>query len=775
MLIFNPMTPIGAMALHPLTLVFRGRHRHLEKAFSAQYFGNNLFHLRLCHWLTIFFYSLPGLLDASFFPEMKVSLWTIRYLVVCPVFLLGFAFTYTSAYRRWWQGISMGYILLTGGGFIWMIAIATPPASYGYYVGIIISLMFGYTLIRERFIYASAAGMILLVAYLVVSLAATSIPANLLFHNGLFTFVTNMLGMLIAYFLEFSARRDFFLGYMLQREQEKVNELNVELEEKVAQRTQALSAANQALHREIHERETIAAALREDRERLKVLFDFAPDGYCMLSPAGDIIEGNRSAETISGYTREELIGRNVLKLGLIAPNSYFQAREARNTSRQGIPWGPAEFTIICKDGNTATAEVRSHPVRFHQRDCILIMVRDLTAQKAQTRAREQLEKQLAHAQKMEAVGTLAGGIAHDFNNILSAIIGYTELSRLDAVPGSTLHANLDQINKAGLRAKELVQQILTFSRQDDIEVKPVKVRALIEESLNFLRASISKTIDIRANIASEAYALASPTQVQQILMNLCTNAAHAMGNHGGIIEVALTDVVIDRTAFGQDINLPSGDYIRISVRDTGCGMPPQVMERIFDPYFTTKSEGEGSGLGMAVVHGIVSRYGGTIKVCSEESRGTTVNVYLPCQTDATPEKGEASNATPHGKEAILLVDDEPQLVAIENSMLTRLGYRVTTSQDSIEALEIFRRQPTAFDVVVTDMSMPKMNGLEFSQAVLAIRSDTPIIICTGYSAGLTQEKAHSVGVHGILMKPISMQTLAQSIRQAIDGDHISSR
>jgi signal transduction histidine kinase/ActR/RegA family two-component response regulator len=428
----------------------------------------------------------------------------------------------------------------------------------------------------------------------------------------------------------------------------------------------------------------------------------------------------------------------------------------------------SEIPMQFHDSQPGIGEMQAVETEWEGDFAYLVTVRDITR-------RKQTEEQFYHAQKMEAVGTLAGGIAHDFNNILSAIIGYTELSRLDAVPGSTLHANLDQINKAGLRAKELVQQILTFSRQDDIEVKPVKVRALIEESLNFLRASISKTIDIRANIASEAYALASPTQVQQILMNLCTNAAHAMGNHGGIIEVAFTDVVIDRTAFGQDINLPSGDYIRISVRDTGCGMPPQVMERIFDPYFTTKSEGEGSGLGMAVVHGIVSRYGGTIKVCSEESRGTTVNVYLPCQTDATPEKGEASNATPHGKEAILLVDDEPQLVAIENSMLTRLGYRVTTSQDSIEALEIFRRQPTAFDVVVTDMSMPKMNGLEFSQAVLAIRSDTPIIICTGYSAGLTQEKAHSVGVHGILMKPISMQTLAQSIRQAIDGDHISSR
>lgn len=763
------------MELNPLTLSFRHKHRHLEKDFAEDYFEKNLPHLRLCHWLTIFFYSIPGILDAGFFPEMKASLWTIRYLVVCPIVLIGLGFTYTPYYRRWWQLISMAYILLTGGGFILMIAIATPPASYGYYVGILISLIFGYTLIRERFIYASLAGVILLVAYIAVCLAATPTPINLLFHNSLYVFTTNLLGMLIAYFLEFSARRDFFLGYMLNLEQEKVTRLNSDLEEKVLRRTEALSIANTALQREIGERETIESALRESRERLKIIFDFAPDGYCMLNLKGEIIEGNRSLERISGYNREELIGKNILNLSGIAPDPPSRVRLIRRESMKGRPWGPGEFAMNRKSGEPATVEVRSHPVIINNQTCILVMLRDVTEQNAQARVRENLEKQLAQGQKMEAVGTLAGGIAHDFNNILSAIIGYTELSRMDAPPGSPLHENLSQINTAGLRAKDLIQQILTFSRQHDTEIKPVPAGALIKESLKLLRASISKTIEIRQDITSDAFTLANATQLQQIMMNLCTNAAHAMGSQGGILEVSLRDTVIDPSSAGQDINLPPGHYLLLTVSDTGCGMPPDVVQRVFDPYFTTKPKGEGSGLGMAVVHGIVRRYRGAIKVYSEEGKGTTVKVFLSRKANASEEIEEKALPLPTGTETVLLVDDESQLVAIEQQMLTRLGYRVTTSEDSVKALEIFRTQPEAFAVVITDMSMPKMNGVELTRAILAIRPEIPVIVCTGYSAGLTRENALSFGVREILMKPISMQALATCVRQAIDADHIPAR
>jgi len=320
-----------------------------------------------------------------------------------------------------------------------------------------------------------------------------------------------------------------------------------------------------------------------------------------------------------------------------------------------------------------------------------------------------------------------------------------------------------------------VHQILTFSRQDDIDIKPVQVGAIVRESLSFLRASISKTIDIRSHIASESLMLANPTQIQQILMNLCTNAAQAMGADGGILEVALNDAVIDSTAVGQDINLPPGEYIRMTISDTGCGMSPQVRRRLFDPYFTTKPKGEGSGLGMAVVHGIVNRYRGGITVYSEEDRGTTVNVYLPRHGEAPPKAAEEEAAPPIGEGAVLLVDDEPQLVAIEKQMLTRLGYRVTACHGSTEALEIFRRQPDAFDVVVTDMSMPRMNGAALSRAILAIRPDTPIILCTGYSAELTVEQARSMGVRCVLMKPVSMQTLATNLREAIGTHQMSAR
>jgi PAS domain S-box-containing protein len=669
----------------------------------------------------------------------------------------------------------MGYILLTGGGFILMSVIAAPPAGYGYYVGIIISLMFGYTLIRERFIYAAPAGAILLVAYLAVSLAATSIPINLLFHNGLYLFTTNILGMLIAYFLEFSARRDFFLGNMLSLEKAEVQRLNVRLEEKVARRTRALSTANAALQREIGEREAVESALREERARLKILFDFAPDGCCMIDLRGEILEINRAAEAIAGYTREELSGRNILKLDLLTPDDQLRVGAVRRTNRAGKAWGPGEFTITRKDGASTVIEVHTHPVVINNQRRVLIMLRDITERKSQARARQRLEKQLAQAQKMEAVGTLAGGIAHDFNNILSAIIGYTELSQLDAPMDGTLHENLNQIQTAGLRAKDLIQQILTFSRHHDIEIIPVQAGAVFKESLKLLRASIPTTIEIRPNIASEAFTLANPTQLQQILMNLCTNAAHAMGMDGGILEVTLTDTVIDSSPAHREINLPPGAYIQLKVSDTGCGMAPGVIRRIFDPYFTTKEKGEGSGLGMAVVHGIVSRYRGGITIFSEEGRGTTVNVYLTRQPQAGLNRKGRSEVLLRGSEQILLVDDEPQLVTIGQQMLARLGYRVTATDDSLEALEIFRAQPEAFAVVITDMAMPKMSGIELSRAVRAIRPETPVILCTGHSAGLTREDAFLEGVRHVLMKPIRMQALAARVRQVIDGDQMSFR
>jgi PAS domain S-box-containing protein len=774
-LIFNPATPSGEMVLNRFTLAFAGRHRHLEEHFARDYFERNLSHLRLCHWLTIFLYSIPGILDARFFPEMTASLWTIRFLVVCPIFLLGFGFTYTPYYRRWWQLISMGYILLTGGGFIAMIAIATPPVSYGYYVGIIISMMFGYALIRERFLYASVAGMTLLVAYLGVSLAVTPISADLLFHNGLYLFATNMLGMLIAYFLEFSARRDFFLGYMLNREQEKVTNLNTRLEEKVIRRTEALSTTNAALQRQIDEREKIETALRESRERLKVLFDFAPDGYCMLSLKGDIIEANQSVETITGCDREAFIGKKIFDLGLVASDPHFQARAIRKASLKGTPWGPGEFAIRRYNGRPATVEVRSHPVRIDDQICILVMIRDVTDRKTQAKVRRRLENKLAQAQKMEAVGTLAGGIAHDFNNILSAIIGYTELSRMDAPPDSALHENLGQIHTAGQRAKDLIQQILTFSRQHDTEIKPVRVRAIVEESLKLLRASIPQAIEIRQRIASEAFTLANETQLQQILMNLCTNAAYAMGSGGGILTVDLDDITVDTSSADPDINLPAGAYLRLTVSDTGCGMPPEVVRRLFDPYYTTKPKGEGSGLGMAVVHGIVSRYQGAIKVDSVEGQGTAVRVYLVPQAKAGGAPAEKLAPLPTGTETVLLVDDESQLVTIGEQMLTRLGYRVTVSADSVKALELFRVQPEAFAVVVTDMSMPKMSGVELARAILSIRPDMPIVLCTGYSAGIDRETVLSMGIRDLIMKPITMQALALSVRQAIDAGQMSAR
>ena len=380
-----------------------------------------------------------------------------------------------------------------------------------------------------------------------------------------------------------------------------------------------------------------------------------------------------------------------------------------------------------------------------------------------------MEKRLQQSQKMEAIGTLAGGIAHDFNNILFPILGHTEMLLEDNPEDSPLRKSLNEIYTGALRARDLVQQILTFSRQGKEELKLMKMQPIIKETLKLIRSTIPTTIAINQNLQPDCSPVrADPTQMHQIVMNLATNAFHAMEKTGGDLKIALKENELgEYDLIGPDMT--PGNYACLTVADTGMGMDKKLIEKIFNPFFTTKEGGKGTGMGLSVVHGIVKNMNGAIKVYSEPGKGTEVRVYLPAEK-STPkiQSEQPKEPLPCGTENILLVDDEEVIITMEKLALERLGYRVTSRTSSLEALEAFKASPDKFDLVITDMTMPQISGDKFAMEILKIRRDIPILLCTGFSETMTEEKINDIGIKGLLLKPIIMMDLAKKIRTVLD-------
>ncbi len=370
---------------------------------------------------------------------------------------------------------------------------------------------------------------------------------------------------------------------------------------------------------------------------------------------------------------------------------------------------------------------------------------------------------------MEAIGTLAGGIAHDFNNILAAILGYVELTLLDTAPETKSRWQLEQVRAAAHRARDLVRQILTFSRRNGQERKLTDIVPLLKEGLKMMRASLPTTIEIRSDLdASGALLLADATQIHQVIVNLCANAGHAMEISGGILEVRLRPVTINPLA-AQTKGLAPGRFLELMVSDTGYGIQPDHLGRIFDPYFTTKTQGKGTGMGLAVVHGIVKSHGGAIQVESPPGQGACFRVLLPVCEGEIENTAEKMEKLPRGSESILLVDDENPILDLGKQMLTHLGYRVECRSDALSALETIRRRAGHYDLVITDMTMPHMTGDLLAKQIMAIRDDLPVILCTGYSERMSEEKAVRIGIAAFLMKPLTIGDLARTIRKVLDG------
>ena len=380
-----------------------------------------------------------------------------------------------------------------------------------------------------------------------------------------------------------------------------------------------------------------------------------------------------------------------------------------------------------------------------------------------------IEAQLRQSRKMESIGTLAGGIAHDFNNLLYIISGNAELALEDIPEWNPAHASLEEIKSATLKAAGIAKQLLNFSRKTDQEMKPIGAVTIIKDALKFLRSTIPTTIDIQKHLPdADITILADPIQINQIMMNLCINASQAMEDTGGIMEIIVETVSLDEEAADSYPDLTAGDYLKITVNDTGPGIDPEIIERIFDPYFTTKEMGKGSGMGLSIVHGIVQNHSGAISVDSKLGKGTTFSILFPAVDEKPKIETETINKIPRGHETILFVDDEKSIANMAQKMLKHLGYKVETSLNPLQALDLFKSKPEYFDLVITDMTMPQMTGAKLSEKLIEIRFNIPVIICTGHSSLIDEEKAKQFGIAGYVMKPVSMSIIAKTIRKVLE-------
>lgn len=503
-------------------------------------------------------------------------------------------------------------------------------------------------------------------------------------------------------------------------------------------------------------------AVRRARDQWEETFNATDLAITIHDPEMRIIQANRAAGKLFGTEPEALVGRYCYSIFRDADTPCPGCPELETLNDHQSHQATIRHEKLGKTFEVIISPLLNEHDELH--GCVHV-VKDVTESKI-------LESKLQQAQKMEAVGTLAGGIAHDFNNILTPILGYAELSAKMIEPSNPAAPHLKAIHSAGLRAKELVQQILTFSRQTTHENKPLQPYPLIKETLKLLRSSLPTTIEIRENISRECGSiLGDPTQVQQIVMNLCTNAYHAMREYGGVLAIALKQVDIsteDTKVLGMEME--PGPYIVIEVSDTGCGMDTQTMGKIFEPYFTTKNKGEGTGLGLAIIHGIVKSYGGHITVYSELDKGTTFHVYLPriVAESSESEAGSEGVELPGGNERLLVVDDEETITHMLHTVLAGLGYQVQVTNRSDMALKLIREHPMDFDLLVTDMTMPYLTGLDLIEHVFAIRPDLPVILCTGFSELINKEKAAAMGIRSFLMKPVAIDKLARAIRNALE-------
>lgn len=527
---------------------------------------------------------------------------------------------------------------------------------------------------------------------------------------------------------------------------------------------------------DISKRVAAEKTLQEHQEKLKVAMESMTDGVFISDNQGRLIDFNNAwvkftrfkskAEALTHLTEYPDLFEVFLPNGKPAPMETW----ALSRALRGEKSANEEYTIRRKDtGETWVGAYSFSPIYNSEQEIAgsVVVARDITHLKEKEAEKRRLEKRLNQAQKMEAIGNLAGGIAHDFNNILSSIIGFTELAMEAAPDDSPQRDDLEEVYVAGIRAKELVQQILAFARHSEESTKPVRLCDIVTEALKLLRPSTPSTIDIQATINSTAEVQGNPSQLHQVVMNLCTNAIQSLHTTGGVLEIELRAITLHQQTELTSKMLPAGDYVQLTVSDTGEGINPAIIDNIFEPYFTTKEVGDGTGMGLAMVKGITESYGGDISVTSVPGEKTSFVIRLPISKEKYKQPLKQPDQPSLGTAHILLVDDEPPIARMASRLLEDLGYTTTTQTSSVAALELFKRSPEVFDAVLTDMTMPAMTGDVLAQEIRKIRDDIPIILCTGYTDKINDEGAKKLGIDSFAYKPFSKNDLATTIKEAL--------
>ena len=529
------------------------------------------------------------------------------------------------------------------------------------------------------------------------------------------------------------------------------------------------------ISRDVTERVEAVKALRESEQKYRNILETIDDGYYEVDLVGNYIFFNTPMCRMLGYDCEALYGKNYAD---IVHEDYRRAvyQQFNYVFRTGKPIRAFDFKWIRKDGTVYFLDVsislrrdeNDNPIGFQG------IARDVTKRIKTREKQKELEEQLQQSQKMESIGTLAGGIAHDFNNILFPIVGYTDLAMKGVPVCSKTYENLEKVMNSANRARELVEQILNFSRRSvEKDAAPVMIQPAVKENIKLLQTTVPANIAITSDIAGETgKVLITQSHIHQVVMNLCTNAYQAMdAARSGLIHVCLKQVeVADGSCPAYDRVSPD-PYLLFSVSDNGCGIDPELTEKIFEPYFSTKTREKGTGLGLSVTYGIVKNAGGTIIVNSEVGSGTRFDVYLPVthESNGVIEKGMYSILDPPGDERVLLVDDEHRIVELQQQVIESLGYHVTATASSTEALEIFTSRPDQIDLVLTDQAMPEMAGIELVEKLRRVRPDIPVILCTGYNDTHTREKALDLEINCMLQKPLTRNELALAMRKVLDN------
>jgi len=504
--------------------------------------------------------------------------------------------------------------------------------------------------------------------------------------------------------------------------------------------------------------------LKESEAKYRRLTENSPDMiYRMSLPGGKYEYVSPASETIFGYSPEIWYENPILIQNIIHPDFHGYFNEKWDLLLKGEVPPTYEYQILYQERENRWIHQRNVDVRDSNGKLIAIegIVTDITELK-------HMEEELRQAHKMESIGTISGGIAHDFNNILGIIIGNAELAVEDIPDWSPAQNNLKEIKIAGMRARDIVKQLLSFSRKTVQTQKNIRIHPIIKESIKLIRSSIPTTIDIHLNVKDiEGVIKADPTQIHQVLINMCTNAAHAMDDKGGILTIGLSEVELSSVSGYQFQDVEPGKYIQLTIEDTGVGIDRSIVDRVFDPYFTTKEVGKGSGMGLSVVHGIVKSCNGAISVYSEPGQGTTFKLLFPAAGKMTDNKKKSINIVPTGDEKILFVDDEKALAKLGATMLEQLGYTVVYETNSLRALDLIKAEPSRFDLIITDMTMPHLTGDQLSQKILKINPDMPIILCTGFSHKIDNEAALKMGIRRYIDKPINQISLATVIRKVL--------